>query len=257
MVASKLSVGEEACAAEGGAVPLKINHSLKFQQISRSKVELFLECPRCLYDELLYNRRRPSTPPFTLNNAVDALLKAEFDAYRASGSPHPIFASVGLDAVPLVHPQINDWRANRKGVRWQDPDTGWTLYGAVDDIWQTPSRSVIVADYKATARRDEVSEANLYPGYKHQVEVYQFLLAQQGLTVEPRAWFVYANGIPTRGVFGNSLTFRTSLLPYDGDCSWVPGTFRKAVALVTSGVRPPPASQCQWCQYAQSAGAHV
>jgi len=233
----------------------RVNSSLKRQQLSRSKIELFHECPRCFYDELVHNRRRPSTPPFTLNNAVDALLKAEFDLYRASGTAHPIFATVGLEAVPLAHPQINDWRTNRIGVRWIDPKTGWTLYGAVDDVWETPSRTVLVADYKATARRDEVSEANLYPGYKRQVEVYQFLLARQGLMVEPRAWFVYANGISTGSSFGNTLSFRTTLLAYDGDSRWVPERFREAVLLVTSGARPRPAETCQWCRYTQSESA--
>lgn len=252
MLTSKLPVREQPAAPERVAPP-RVNHSLKRQQLSRSKLELFHECPRCFYDELVHNRRRPASPPFTLNNAVDALLKSEFDLYRASGTPHPIFASVGLAAVPLTHPQINEWRTNRTGVRWKDPETGWTLYGAVDDVWETPSKTVIVADYKATAKRDEVSESNLYPGYKRQIEVYQFLLAQQGLTVEPRAWFVYANGIPTRGSFDNHLTFRTMLLPYDGDCSWVLGKFREAVALVTGAVRPSPADPCQWCRYTESA----
>jgi hypothetical protein len=157
----------------------------------------------------------------------------------------------------LVHPLINDWRNNRKGVRWLDPVTGWTLYGAIDDAWQTPRNSVLVADYKATARKAEVTEAGLYPGYKRQVEVYQFLLEQQGLTVEPRAYFVYANGISTRPSFGGALAFRTTLLHYDGDRSWVVGMFRAAIALIVNGIRPPAADNCQWCRYVRSASQQV
>ncbi len=253
MVAAKHTVREISLPA-GAARESPFSDGRR--QLSRSKVELFIDCPRCFYDELVHGHKRPGGLPFTLNNAVDALLKAEFDLYRASGTPHPIFETVGLDALPFAHADIDIWRSNRKGVRWNDGDTGWSLYGAVDDVWQTRSGSVIVADYKATSRRDEFTVANLYPGYKRQVEVYQFLLSQQDLTVEPRAWFVYANGISTRGAFNNRLEFRTSLLPYDGDSSWVPGKFREAVGVITTGIRPEPAETCRWCQYVRDADPH-
>lgn len=48
-------------------------------KLSRSKIDLFLSCPRCFY----FNRRlgvaRPPGFPFALNSAVDHLLKLEFD----------------------------------------------------------------------------------------------------------------------------------------------------------------------------------
>jgi hypothetical protein len=257
MVHSNTLRQKESEESPGGATPPRVSSSLKHRQLSRSKIELFLECPRCFYDDVARNRPRPGGPPFTLNNAVDALLKAEFDLYRDSGTPHPIFATVGLEAIPLAHPQIGDWRANRTGVRWKDPVTDWTLYGAIDDAWETAAHTVLVADYKATARRDEVTEANLYPSYQRQVEVYQFLLEQQGLTVEPRAYFVYANGISSGRAFGGTLSFRTTLLPYDADRSWVLGAFRAAVSLILRAVRPAPADECQWCQYVAGACAAV
>jgi len=48
-------------------------------KVSRSKIELFTQCPRCAYLDLKLGVKRPETPTFTLNNAVDALLKREFD----------------------------------------------------------------------------------------------------------------------------------------------------------------------------------
>jgi hypothetical protein len=108
---------------------------------------------------------------------------------------------------------------------------------------------VIVAEYKATARKEAVNVANIYPGYRRQVETFQYLLEQQGLVVEPRAWFVYANGIPYAGGFGDVLSFRTLMLSYDGDRSWVLGSFRQAVGVATSAVRPAAAENCPWCNY--------
>ena len=63
------------------------SRSLQRRQLSRSKIELFTECPRCLWLDVARGIRRPSGPPFTLNNAVDALMKAEFDRYRAAAEP--------------------------------------------------------------------------------------------------------------------------------------------------------------------------
>jgi hypothetical protein len=48
-------------------------------ELSRSKIDLFLECARCFYLDRRLGIGRPDSFPFTLNNAVDALLKKEFD----------------------------------------------------------------------------------------------------------------------------------------------------------------------------------
>ena len=125
--------------------------SLSRRELSRSKVELFLDCPRCFHEDVVKGNRRPSSPPFTLNNAVDTLFKREFDRHRADQTPHPLFATVGLDAIPLRDERMDAWRNNFRGVRWLDVETGWTLYGAVDDLWQLVDGQVAVADYKATA----------------------------------------------------------------------------------------------------------
>ena len=48
-------------------------------KLSRTKLDLSLECPRCFYLDRCLGIARPSGPAFTLNSAVDALLKKEFD----------------------------------------------------------------------------------------------------------------------------------------------------------------------------------
>ncbi len=227
------------------------NRSLSKKQLSRTKLELFLECPRCFHAEVALDVGRPGSMPFTLNNAVDQLFKAEFDIYRKTGMSHPLFASVGLNAVPLAHAHMDDWRKNFTGVRWTDAETGWTLFGAIDDAWLNADGSIHVADYKATSKTGVVTVEGLYLSYRRQAEVYQFLLRQQGLTVSDTAWFVYANGIKTAVRFDDCLRFQTILLPYRGDASWVLETFRKAVALATSAEVPPASPECAWCQFVE------
>lgn len=231
------------------------SRSQQRRQLSRTKVDLFIECPRCLYLDVARGIRRPSGPPFTLNNAVDALLKAEFDRYRAAREPHPLFADAGIDAVPFAHPELDRWRHNFTGVRWLDAETGWTLFGAVDDLWQAKTGELIVADYKATSRNEMPTTAGLYASYRRQIDVYQFLVRRQGFEVSDRGWFVYANGDSKAGGFGDTLQFRTRMVPYDGDDSWVLDTFRRAVATVQADLVPPPGDECEYCPYVSQATA--
>ncbi len=229
------------------------SRSLQRRQLSRSKIDLFIECPRCLYLDVARGIARPSGPPFTLNNAVDALMKAEFDRYRAAGEPHPIFATVGLDAVPFRHPDLDRWRHNFTGLRWKDEETGWTLFGAVDDLWQAPSGELIVADYKATARAETPGERHLYPSYRRQMDVYQFLVRRQGFAVSNQGWFVYVNGNSRSAEWGEKLSFTTTLVPYEGDDAWVLEVFRRAVATIGRTEVPAAGEDCEYCAYVAGA----
>lgn len=85
------------------------------RQLSRSKLDLFLECPRCFHEDIVRSNGRPGGPTFTLNIAVDELFKREFDDYRARQEPHPLFASVGLEAVPHRDECMRQWRHNFTG----------------------------------------------------------------------------------------------------------------------------------------------
>jgi hypothetical protein len=225
------------------------SRSLQRRQLSRSKVELFIDCPRCFWLDVARGIPRPSGPPFTLNNAVDALMKAEFDRYRAAGEPHPLFATVGLDAVPYRHPELDRWRHNFTGVRWLDEATGWTLFGAVDDLWQAREGPLMVADYKATARKEMPTARTLFGSYRRQMDVYQFLVRRQGLEVSNRGWFVYTNGDGRAGQFGDKLCFTTAMVPYDGDDAWVLEAFRRAVATAVQESPPVAREDCEFCGY--------
>lgn len=53
-------------------------------RLSRTRIEMFLDCPRCFYLANRLGLGRPSMPGFSLNTAVDELLKKEFDLLRKS-----------------------------------------------------------------------------------------------------------------------------------------------------------------------------
>lgn len=224
--------------------------------LSRSKVELFLDCARCFWLDRRLGVARPSGPPFNLNSAVDQLLKNEFDRYRAAQQPHPLMTAAGLHAVPHAHPQLAAWRENFKGVRSVHRATGLELFGAIDDLWRDlDSGALIVADYKATSKAGEVSlDAAWQISYKRQMEFYQWLLRRQGLQVAERGWFVYANGLRDRPSFDGRLEFSIRMIPYDGNDGWVEGTLAQIRDTLMRDEAPPP-GDCEFCRYAAKAVA--
>ena len=223
--------------------------------LSRTKVALFQECPRCFYLDRRLGIARPAGFPFNLNSAVDALLKKEFDAYRARAEPHPLMREAGINAVPVPHPQLDTWRSNFKGVRAVHDRSGLELFGAIDDLWRDlVTGELIVADYKATSKEAEVTlDADWQDGYKRQMEFYQWLLRRQGLAVARRGWFVYCNGRRDLDVFDNRLEFRVKMIPYDGDDAWVEPVLLEIKDTLDATEPPPPGDRCEYCVFAEKA----
>ncbi len=223
-------------------------------RISRSKIDLFLECERCFYLDRVLGVGRPPGFPFNLNSAVDALLKKEFDIHRAKGSKHPLCDTYGVDAVPFEHADLNIWRENFKGVQFIHALTNLLITGAIDDVWINPKKELHVVDYKATSKDSEVNlDAEWQDGYKRQVEVYQWLLRQNGFKVSNTAYFVYANGKRDRKAFDGKLEFDVKIIPYVGSDSWIEKTLSSLKTCLESETIPKEASGCDYCSYRHSA----
>ena len=88
-------------------------------KISRSKIDLFIECARCFYMDRRLGVGRPPGFPFNLNNAVDHLLKIEFDKYRFSRQPHPLMIENNIDAIPYTNENLDKWRSSPFSRHWQ------------------------------------------------------------------------------------------------------------------------------------------
>ena len=220
-------------------------------RISRSKVDLFLNCPCCFYLDQRLGVKRPPGFPFNLNSAVVALLKKEFDQYREQQLPHPYMIGAGLHAIPFSHPELDVWRSNFKGVSFVHEETGFETFGAVDDLWlDLDTKEIIVVDYKATSKAEAVSlDADWQIGYKRQMEFYQWLLRQRGFKVAKQGWFVYCNGIKDKPAFDERLDFTISMLPYVGDDSWVESALRDIKICLDADEIPSSNEDCDYCKY--------
>lgn len=226
-------------------------------KLSRSKIDLFIECPRCFYLDNKLGTKRPSFPSFNLNIAVDELFKKEFDAYRKETAPHPIMEEGGLDMVPFQHEQMDTWRDNFEGVQFEDPDTHMTISGAVDDIWVKPDGTLVVADYKSTSKDGSITALSDSPWdqqYTRQLGVYRWLLEQNGFSVDQTAYLVYANASKEETDFSNTLLFETTLIPVETKIDWIPDTLRDIKATLESDAIPPVGEGCEFCPYREACG---
>lgn len=220
--------------------------------LSRSKIDLFLECARCFYIDNKLGVARPPGYPFNLNSAVDALLKKELDAHRANGTKHPLAEAYGLDAVPLAHAKMDEWRdALRNGVKCVHKPTGLTVRGGVDDIWIDKEGKLIVIDYKATSKDEKIEslDEDWHRGYKRQIEVYQWLLRQNGFEVNDMGYWFYANATKDREAFDARLDFELTLVPYKGDTGWVEGTLGDIKTCLEGDALPRAGEDCDYCRY--------
>lgn len=232
------------------------NYGGKNWRLSRSKIDLFVECPRCFYIDNKLGTARPRGFPFNLNSAVDTLFKKEFDAHRASRTPHPIMKQYGVDAVPFAHDMIDEWRENFKGIAVPYAPTGFTVCGAVDDIWVNTDGELFVVDYKSTSKDEKIEalDQDWHAGYKRQMEVYQWLLRQKGFAVSNKGYFVYANGDTEKEAFNNRLEFETTLIEYEGDDSWVAETLASIKKCLDDPRVPLAGSECEYCAYREATG---
>ncbi len=222
--------------------------------LSRSKVDMFLKCPRCFYLEQRLGIKIPSGPGFSLNSAVDCLLKKEFDIRRAEGASHPLMEVYGIDALPARHQELEIWRENFKGIRVVHKATNFELFGAIDDLWVNPAGEYHIVDYKATSTTHEISLDDQYKQwYKIQAEFYQWLFRRRGFAVSDVAYFVFANATKDRQAFDAKLEFDVTIIAHNGNDGWVEETLAKMKNCLDCDAPPAAGNDCEYCAYIEKA----
>lgn len=235
------------------------NYGGKNWKLSRSKIDLFLKCPRCFYLDNKLGTARPPIPSFQINKAVDYQLKQEFDLHRAEDTQHQLQKEYGIDAKPAPHEKIDEWRENFKGVQFLHQPTGMLISGAIDDLWINSKGEYIVVDYKATAKNEPVKELSgeWHESYKRQLEVYQWLLRRNNLKVSDTGYFVYCTGIYDQKAFDKKIEFDVVLIPYQGNDLWVEKTILEIYKCLNSDQIPEANLKCEYCSYIKAVNQKV
>lgn len=224
-------------------------------KISRTKIEAFVNCPRCFYLDVRTGTGQPPGYPLSLNSAVDRLLKKEFDIHRVEKTRHPLMEEYGIDAVPYQHEDIDAWRDVRRGISYFHPKTNFLVYGGVDDVWQNSKGEIHVVDYKATAKSSEVTiDEEWQMSYKRQMEIYQWLFKKNDFNVSDVGYFVYCNGDVDREAFDKKIEFNIKVIPYKGNGDWIEGVLIDMKKCLMSDKLPESGDDCDFCAYRKEVG---
>ena len=228
-------------------------------KISRSKIELFIDCARCFFIDRRLGTDRPPGFPFNLNNAVDSFLKVEFYKYRLISKPHPLMVENSIDAIPYYDPKINQWRENFQGIQYLDVNTNLIISGAVDDVWINSEKELIVVDYKATSNSETINKLNdtWHNSYRRQMDIYQWLFIKNKFSVSPLTYFVYCNAKKRKIEFNNRLDFEINLIPYEANPTWVDAKIIEIKECLENNILPEPSNYCDYCKYLNSVYSEV
>ena len=218
-------------------------------QLSPNSLNLFLECPHCFWLEKSQGIKRPPPYPYALNQAVDTLLKKEFDGYRAKGEVHPLILAHNAQAKLFSNQKLLDqWRSNFAGIRFYDPDLDATLFGAVDDILEFSDGKLAALDYKSTGSK----VANVYDRFQIQMDIYTHLLEKNGFKT-PRKGYLAFYIVDKENGFNDKLPFKKELHEIETNPSDVPDLFQDAVSVLRKTSPPPHSPDCKHSQWLKQA----
>jgi len=225
-------------------------------KISRSKFSNFLDCKRCFYLDRVKGLKDPSMPGWSLNLAVDDLLKKEFDEFRKKQKPHTFIQKNRLKLIPFKHEKIDFWRnALSGGISYLDNKTNIKIHGGIDDIWFDPDKKeLIVVDYKAQSNNAPVETKrylnNIYhQSYKIQMDIYVHILRKMNFKVSDISYFYVCNADKYHTKFDERLNFTTTLIPYQTNTSWIDKKIIEMKQTLDSVNVPEINKSCEKCMY--------
>ena len=192
-------------------------------------------------------------PAWTLNSAVDQLMKKEFDLLRKNGESHELMKRYEINAVPFKHPDLKDWRDDYYkyvGACILHKYTNLEICGIVDDIWiNEETKEILIVDYKATSTSRKISLDDEYKqSYKKQMEIYQWIFRKMGFKVSNTGYFLFANASRNRPKFDGKLEFEAEIIPYNGDDSWIDSAILEIKKCLNSDEIPAAGAYCEHCK---------
>jgi CRISPR/Cas system-associated exonuclease Cas4 (RecB family) len=213
--------------------------------LSPNSLNLFLECKRCFWLEKKQGIRRPPHYPYTLNAAVDNLLKQEFDKYRAKRETHPLLVANNIPAKLFSDQKLlNRWRDNFQGIRYYNKELNATFFGAVDDILEFQDGKLAPLDYKSTGNK----VTKIYDHFQLQMDAYTYLLEKNGYST-PRKGCLTFYVVDQENEFEDKLPFRKEIHIIDTNPSYIEKLFEEAVETLRKDRAPMPSKDCKFCEW--------
>ena len=218
--------------------------------LSRTKIDLFIDCRKCFYNEIVRGIKRPQGPPMALNNAVIYIIKKEFEDYRELGKKHEIFSNLGKDIVYANNKELNDWKNMFKGIRYVHKNTNLELFGTIDELWfDEEEQTYSVVSIKATSKKEELNLEDIPSNYWRQLSFYHYLLKKNNFRVSDSGYIIYCNAIKNTKRFESRLMFSTNLFSNNLKYDWIEEKLSEIFEILQGHNHPPPSKNCKYCEY--------
>tara|TARA_B100000029_G_C17402237_1_gene897494 strand:- start:45 stop:860 length:816 start_codon:yes stop_codon:yes gene_type:complete len=231
-------------------------NSEKSFTVSRTRIQNFLDCPRCFYLQNRIGIKTLKSLPFRLNSATDTLLKKTFDVARDKQEVHKYFKENNINLIPFKHEKMSEWQQNFQGVKYHYEKANLIVQGAVDDILiNLKTKELSPIEYKSTQTKDGEQIKYLgkphHKSWKNQLEIYGYLLEKNGFKISENSYIVFCNADISPEEWEEKLNFDVQVIPYKMDYSWVEPTLDEIKELLIQNRIPDfsDADECDMCRY--------
>ncbi len=214
-------------------------------RLSASALSLYMECPKCFWLQKINGIHRPSQI-FALQSNFDRILKSYFDKFREKNEL-PTELKNKVEGMLFSDKELLEkWRnALRPTLKYRHPKyPDFSLAGGIDDCL-FDGKYYIPLDFKTTgsSRFEENSEKY----YQHQLDIYNFLLEENGYKTKGMAYLVYYK--PEEVAGEGLMKFQIVVKKMETDHKRALRLFEDAIELLQNPM-PKSHSDCQFCSWA-------
>lgn len=207
--------------------------------LSPSTLSLFRECPRCFWRQFNEGIKRPNGIFPSLPSGMDRVLKSHFDYFMKKSSLPPELQALSHMQLFSDEGQLSTWRNYKKGIRWTD-GKGNVVCGAIDNLL-THNGKLVILDYKT---RGFPLKDDTHEHYQDQLNVYSFLLKENGQPVESYAYLLFYH--PNKVLPTGEVLFNTDLKKVEVSLKNAERLIKDAVEVLESSC-PNMSKKCEWC----------
>jgi len=157
-------------------------------KLSPSGLYKYRECPSCFWADNHF--KRAPMLPLLLNQAMDSILKARYDKYRAEGKFPPEAKELEKKGIKPFEDidTLNEWRNSLSALRIVNEDIGYMLQGKIDDVLVESDGRLVPADYKSSGNAPADDKQKYY---RDQLAAYGFMFKTHGREVSNRAFLLH------------------------------------------------------------------
>ena len=163
-----------------------------------------------------------------------------------------------LNYFPYQHKDLDIWGNSLKGgISYLDEKTNLIIHGGIDDLWfDLKEKKLIVVDYKAQSSTYPVTvssylDSEWHLSYKLQMDIYVHILRKMNFKVSDLSYFYVCNGEKTNDKFENKIDFKTTLIPYRVNTSWIEEKIIEMKAVLNLDSPPEIEKTCEQYAYLQ------